>query len=124
MALTLAGNYSDASLIRAASGDIQAAIELLYFTRQDGMIKIGPYTTLIGEITQRLINQLLSEYSRKNNISITELKPLPNLALYFKLGTSDEEIKNMRQEMLKNQMEQVSGASGGKYLEYLQIYDQ
>lgn len=53
LALSLTGNYADAALLWAASGDIATATELLFFTRPDGMLEIGPYTSLIGEITQR-----------------------------------------------------------------------
>lgn len=53
LALSLVGNFADAAMLFAASADTTTATELLFFTRSDGLLEIGPFTSLIGAITQR-----------------------------------------------------------------------
>ncbi|CAL5998627.1 Intraflagellar_transport protein 122 [Hexamita inflata] len=121
LALSLVGNFADAAMLYGATGDSQTATELLYFTRQDGLLDIGPFTSLIGAITQKLINKLLTEFSQKSGVSLSELNPLPNLSLYFKLGSSEEDMKKFRSELLENSKKQNKS---NKYLDFLQIYEQ
>lgn len=121
LALSLVGNFADAAMLFAASSDVATATELLFFTRADGLLEIGPFTSLIGAITQREIATLLKEYSQQKAVSLKELKPLPNLALYFKLGSSEEEMSKYRSEILSNQTQQTETNT---MLNFLKIYDE
>lgn len=44
---------------------------------------------------------------------------MPNLSLFYKLGTSDEDIKKYRLEVLEAQKK----SSQTKYLDFLTIYE-
>lgn len=65
------------------------------------MIDVNPYTSLIAAITQKKINKMLTEFASKNAISLEELNQLPNMSIYFKLGSSEEDMQKYRQNLLE-----------------------
>lgn len=52
-------------------------------------------------------------------MSIDQLQPLPNLSLYFKLGSSEEDMVKFRQSLLNAGKPEKNN----KYLDFLQIYE-
>ncbi|KAH0574171.1 Intraflagellar transport protein 122 [Spironucleus salmonicida] len=115
LALSLSGHFQDASMLFAASGDMAKACELLYFVRQDGIFEVGPNSSLISLIVQNMIQEFLQPEN-------SEIQTLPNLAIYYKLGTSDEDIIRYKTQLLQEQKTQQIDAN--QYVDFLQIYEQ